>query len=238
MELWSAFIIGLFGSLHCIGMCGPIVLALPYNNFSGKSQYLLGRLFYNSGRIASYMSIGFVLGLLGNGITMFVLQRSLSIILGVIILTWVMLSFFLKNKLTGLNVFNSYSAIIKTYFGKFMGKGTKASLLILGILNGCLPCGLVYIAFAGAISTANPVKSALFMAAFGLGTLPLMFLASISTHLISLDLRRKFNKLIPVFTLMLSLILILRGMNLGIPYISPKMENSKSHVLKTDCCSE
>jgi sulfite exporter TauE/SafE len=238
MELWSAFIIGLFGSLHCIGMCGPIALALPYNNFSGKRQYLLGRFFYNSGRIASYMSIGFVLGLLGNGITMFILQRSLSIILGAIILTWAILSLILKNKLTGLHLFNSYSAMLRTLFGKYLNKGTKISLLVLGILNGFLPCGLVYIAFAGAVSMASPVKSALFMAAFGLGTLPLMFLASISASLISLEIRRKFNRMIPVFTLLLSLILILRGMNLGIPYISPKMENSKSHIIKTDCCSE
>ncbi|MGE5680745.1 MAG: sulfite exporter TauE/SafE family protein, partial [Bacillota bacterium] len=229
-------IIGLFGSLHCIGMCGPIVLALPESS-AERSRFIAGRLLYNSGRILSYAFIGLILGLFGSGFAMFGFQQDLSIALGVLILISVVFTYGIRNSRFNFHFSNVYTSKLKSLFSRYLTKKSGSSLFILGILNGFLPCGLVYVAIAGAISTASSIKAALFMASFGLGTLPLMFAVSLFGNFLNINIRRKLNRLIPVFACILALILILRGMNLGIPYISPKLA-SASHVMKADCCND
>ena len=92
---------------------------------------------------------------------------------------------------------------IKDIFNRSLKKGTPSSLFIIGILNGFLPCGLVYIAIAGAIAMGDVFLAALYMFLFGLGTSPAMFGMSLVGNFFNLELRRKFSRLIPVFGVIL-----------------------------------
>jgi len=232
MEVWTGFILGFFGSLHCIGMCGPIVLALPS---SGKGfSFVYGRVLYNLGRVVTYALLGLVFGLLGSKIYMFGLQQVASIALGAVIILWIAIPAVLKNKIRSVSGFNLFTARLKSLFMPLFKKRSNVSMILIGILNGFLPCGFVYMAIAGAmaISTAGPVSGMLFMSLFGLGTIPAMLGTSIAGNYINIGFKRKFAKLVPVFAVLLAVIFVLRGLNLGIPYISPKykMKNQTSYM--------
>jgi sulfite exporter TauE/SafE len=224
MEIWSGFLVGFLGSLHCIGMCGPIVLALPTPTISNLS-FLTGRVLYNFGRVVTYGLLGLLFGLIGNRLQMFGLQQIVSIALGVIIILWVVIPAGLKNKLRNVSGFNIFTVKLKNAFMPLFKKRSNLSMFVIGILNGFLPCGFVYMAIAGAIavSSASPFNGMLFMVFFGLGTVPAMLGTSLAGNLISFNIKKKFAKIVPVFAIILAVIFVLRGMNLGIPYISPKL---------------
>ncbi len=224
MEVWGGFLFGLLGSLHCIGMCGPIALALPTSQVSNWSL-VNGRVLYNFGRVFTYAMLGLLFGLLGSRLNMYGLQQIVSIALGSIIILWVIIPSKLKNKIRSISGFNSFTAGLKNVFMPLFKKRTNLSMFFIGVLNGFLPCGFVYMAIAGAIavSSASPVNGMLFMALFGLGTVPAMLGTTIAGNLLSFNIKRKFAKIVPVFAVILAVIFILRGLNLGIPYISPKL---------------
>ncbi len=228
MEIWSGFLVGFLGSLHCIGMCGPIVLALPASSMSNLS-FLSGRILYNFGRVFTYALLGLLFGFLGTKLYMFGFQQIVSITIGVIIILWVVIPANLKNKIRNVSGFNVYTVKLKNLFMPMFKKRTNFSLFIIGILNGFLPCGFVYMAIAGAIavSSASPINGMLFMTFFGVGTVPAMLGTSIAGNLISFNVKKKFAKIVPVFAIILAVIFVLRGMNLGIPYISPKLGMQK-----------
>jgi hypothetical protein len=228
----GAFLIGLFGSLHCMGMCGPIVFALPISNGS-RVKFILGRLLYNLGRIITYSFLGAVFGLLGSRIYMFGLQQVTSIILGILILIVVLTPAKQKSKFMEIGIIKSINNKLKLTFSKYLKSDSLIALLIIGLLNGFLPCGLVYVAIAGAIGMGNLKDGVIFMMLFGFGTFPLLFAVSFLTSMISTNSRMKIKKLIPILSVLLALIFILRGMNLGIKYVSPKlkMQSQKSSLL-------
>lgn len=233
-EILSAFAIGLFGSLHCIGMCGPIAIALPVPNTSNIS-FVAGRLLYNIGRVITYSFLGAIFGLLGSRFVIAGFQQGISITLGVIILIVVLLPSKYKVKVTQHPLILKLSAPLKESIGTLFKKGTFSSMFLIGILNGFLPCGLVYVALAGAIASGDAISGAAVMVLFGLGTVPAMFAATIFGKFINIGLRRKLNKLIPVFAIVLALIFILRGMALGIPYLSPKISAQVVNESNLDC---
>ncbi|WP_158561178.1 sulfite exporter TauE/SafE family protein [Emticicia sp. C21] len=171
--LYSALILGLAGSLHCMGMCGPISMLLPGDK-SKRGRYIVGRLIYNLGRIVTYSILGLLIGLLGEQIVLFTSQKVLFIIVGTLIL----LAFVLpKSWLKSLDVLPYASRLnnfIKSSLSVFYKKHTLFAQLVFGILNGILPCGLVYAALSGAFLMSEVWESALFMILFGLGTLPMM----------------------------------------------------------------
>lgn len=229
MEVWTGFLVGLFGSVHCVGMCGPIVLALPV---VGENQFkiIIGRVLYNLGRVVTYSIMGAVIGLFGNRLMLFGIQQNLSIILGVAILLYVLTPRKLKTKISNLRFYISIVTFIKSKFVRLTSKRNNSSLFTIGLLNGLLPCGFVYVGIAGALSTGTVLNGALYMALFGLGTFPIMFTASVLGKSINLNLRKRINKLIPALTVILAVLFILRGLNLGIPYLSPKfMTQSTMH---------
>jgi len=233
MVTYLALTIGFIGSLHCIAMCGPIAFALPSVGKSLPSK-LLSRLIYNSGRILTYGVLGLLFGLVGQGIKLAGFQQWLSIGVGIAILLLLVadISFIKK-----LNMFSPlYKAIsyAKGTIIRLFSVHSYSSLFLIGLLNGLLPCGLVYIALTTSIATANAFQGALFMVVFGMGTLPLMFLAAFSGSLLNQNITRKFSRTIPVMMLVVSLMLIVRGMNLGIPYLSPKTDVAKNNFSK--CC--
>lgn len=222
MEILSAFIIGLVGSLHCVGMCGPIAIAFPVTQ-QNKFLFFLGRVIYNVGRIVSYSAMGAFFGFIGSKITLFGFQQTLSIVIGILLLLYVIIPKRFLHLFPRINLLDRLNKKIKNSFSILWNKGSLNSMLLIGILNGFLPCGLVYVAIAGAAATGSFINGTLFMILFGLGTLPLMTVVALLGKFINLQLRRKLTKIIPVFIALLAVIFILRGMNLGIKYISPKL---------------
>ncbi len=216
----SGLLIGLLGSLHCLGMCGPITFMLPVEGAS-KVRFVLGRFLYNFGRIVTYMLFGIVFGLFGSGIQVFGFQQGFSVFLGVVLLISVLLPSRYRIRFTSLPPVAAVVNKVKTGIGAMMKRNTLPSLYLLGILNGFLPCGLVYIAVTAAASAGNAIEGMLLMFFFGVGTLPVMLTASLFTSFVSLKARLRIRKLIPVFVVVMAILFILRGMNLNIPYISP-----------------
>jgi hypothetical protein len=237
MFLWTAFIVGLVGSAHCAGMCGPIALALPLKSDSWFTR-VSGGLIYNIGRILTYMLLGAIFGLLGKGLHMAGFQLWASVVIGIIMVAFVVVPLIFKSLPSLNNVFESYSARLLNGFRNMFRNGGTLSLFGIGLLNGILPCGLVYVAVAGAINTGDVVSAMLYMALFGAGTIPVMISVSLAGTMISLKLRVFVNKLSPYVIVVLGILFILRGLSLGIPYVSPKAEALTPVIEKAHkCCN-
>jgi len=218
--LYTALVLGLLGSFHCLGMCGPIAFVLPLNR-DNKIKAFLQTFLYHLGRIISYALIGLLFGLLGKGLYLSGLQQNLSIVIGVLMILVVMVpaSFFNKFNLTK----PLYFAVgkVKSNLGIYLKKSSLKAFFVIGFLNGFLPCGLVYMALFAAISTGSSINGALYMALFGLGTVPMMTAALLFGNFIKLSIRNKIQKAIPIFVVIIGLLFILRGLGLGIKYLSP-----------------
>ena len=236
MFLLAAISFGFLGSFHCISMCGPIALTIPVKRTSTFS-IISGTLFYNFGRILTYGSMGFLFGLFGRGFALAGWQGILSVILGVIILIFLFLPSFSIIPIK-LGPYMRQLEKIKANMRKLFGVHTMRSLLFIGLLNGLLPCGLVYLGIAGSLATGDPFKGALFMVAFGLGTLPAMVTITMVRDYISIKFRERVSKVIPVFVGTMAVLLILRGLNLGIPYISPAIKTSTTEICHHECCNK
>lgn len=221
MDVWTGFAVGLLGSLHCVGMCGPIALALPVFSET-QFKILMGRILYNLGRVVTYTVMGALFGLLGSRLVLFGLQQNLSIVLGAGILLYVLIPRKIKTRVSEFGFYKTIVAFLKTNFSQLISERSNSSLFTIGLLNGLLPCGFVYVGIAGAISTGEWLNGAAYMALFGLGTFPIMFATAVLGKVINFNLRRRINKLTPVLSVVLALLFILRGLNLGIPYFSPK----------------
>jgi uncharacterized protein len=220
MDLWTALVLGLVGSLHCAGMCGPLALALPMAG--GGVRFVLGRLAYNSGRIITYCFLGLLFGLIGRSLWLAGIQRWVSMALGIILLS----GLFASRRLALWRPVTALVERLKRGMSTLLRQRSLMSLGVLGLLNGLLPCGLVYVACAGATATGGVLSSVGFMAAFGLGTVPMMLAISLSGRLVPGPLRLSLRKAIPVAVFLLASLLILRGMSLGIPYVSPDMSGT------------
>lgn len=220
----TAFLMGLLGSFHCIGMCGPIALSLPLKD--NPTQKVFGALFYNSGRIVTYSAFGFIFGIIGKSFVMFGFQQWLSISLGVLILIFIFLPPKFSNA-AGKNFIAVFFGKVRSSIGILFQRKNYNSLFSIGLLNGLLPCGLVYMAAAFAVAQGGISNSVLFMAFFGLGTLPMMWTIAFFGNYVSIGIRQKIRKAYPYITVVLACLLILRGMGLNIPYISPGMDTGK-----------
>jgi hypothetical protein len=243
MELVIAAIsLGLLGSLHCIGMCGPIALALPVHHYSPLKKYI-GILVYNLGRATTYSLLGLLFGLVGQSFYLGGLQQSLSITLGAVILLAIIISYSPINSLIKFNFLNGLINSLKNNLGKLFNKKGIRFLFLIGLLNGLLPCGFVYIAIAGAIATGNFINGALFMFLFGLGTVPAMLAITAFGQFINIRYRNAIHKSVPYLVSIMAVLLIVRGLNLGIPMLSPQYKNeivSVNHTPKKQtiikCC--
>jgi hypothetical protein len=229
---FAALTLGMMGSFHCIGMCGPLAFSLPLSNSSDFAKFA-GTFLYNSGRIVTYSALGLLFGLAGQSFSLFGFQQGLSIAVGLTILFFVFAPKKWFVNTGNSNVFATYSYKVRSMLGKLFLKKTYRSLFAIGLLNGLLPCGLIYMAIAGAIASANPFTSAFFMASFGLGTLPVMWSVSFFGNYIGIGLRQKIRRAYPVLMVLMACLLIIRGMGLGIPYVSPAINNNTREV--QDC---
>jgi len=233
MEFISGFIIGIVGSLHCAGMCGPLALALPVPQ-GGRAQFVAGRLLYNAGRVVTYALLGAVAGLVGRRLFMAGAQQTVSIVLGVVLLVVALAPAVLKRLRIGSTLLARISDPVQRMIGALLQRSSLLALFLLGLVNGVLPCGLVYMALAAAITTGGVLQGVLFMTGFGAGTVPMMFLIALAGKQIQGGLRKRLTALMPVFTAVIAVLIILRGMNLGIPYVSPKVmdEPAQQHHME------
>jgi sulfite exporter TauE/SafE len=209
MELWTGFTLGLLGSFHCIGMCGPIALSIPGQN-SSKAAMLFRGIFYNSGRIFTYAILGFGLGILGMGATIAGYQNLLSIILGALIVIFAIAP---KIKFPGAisKIYQDFQSMISSSIGSLFKKRTLSSSFLIGLLNGFLPCGFVVTALAVALVTDTALHSSIYMALFGLGTLPIMLFMNMAPGFITPRMRSKLRPFSTYFAIIIGLLLIWRG---------------------------
>lgn len=219
--LLSAALLGLLGSLHCVGMCGPIAFMLPVDRQSETKKFFQVFL-YHLGRLLAYGIIGLLFGLLGKGLYVFGMQQKLSISIGVLMIAIVFIPARIFNRYKLSKPFYKLVSKVKNRLGQELGKKSSDTFLTIGFLNGFLPCGLVYMALFGAIAMGNAVEGSLYMILFGLGTVPLMTTAIYFSGLLKGVARRKVQKLIPVFVVLVGVLFIVRGLGLGIPYVSPE----------------
>ncbi|MDX1640408.1 MAG: sulfite exporter TauE/SafE family protein [Balneolaceae bacterium] len=209
MELWTGFTLGLLGSFHCIGMCGPIALAIPGHNSSAGASFLRGTL-YNSGRIITYALIGSVFGILGMGATITGYQHILSITLGVLIIIFALFPHIrLPGKMN--EIYSGFTQKLTGYISGLYKNKSSFSAFFIGLLNGFLPCGFVVTALAAALITPSVFHSAAYMALFGLGTLPVMLMMNMAPRFITPRLRSKLRPFSTYFAIIIGLILIWRG---------------------------
>ncbi|NND76642.1 MAG: sulfite exporter TauE/SafE family protein [Flavobacteriales bacterium] len=227
----SAIIMGLVGNLHCIGMCGPIALAVPVKGGNKKNR-IASALLYNTGRILIYTLFGALFGLFGKGIQLAGIQQKTSIFIGSLIILALLFPILFKR----FNVLNSpiFSWVnkLKTAFQDQFKKQTYGSIFTIGLLNGFLPCGLVYMALAGSITAGTIGGGMSFMALFGIGTLPVMVALPYYSSLIKAPIKQKLRKLVPVFVFAFGVLFILRGANLNIPFISPQIQTENAQTIK------
>ncbi len=233
--MWtSALLLGLLGSLHCLGMCGPIAFMLPLDreNVLKKSAQLS---IYHLGRLLAYGSIGLAFGFLGKGLALFGFQQKLSIGIGILMILLVLFPGKLFQERRLLRPLHRILGRLRSALGETLGKKTPDAFLTLGFLNGFLPCGLVYMALLGALALAGPVQGGLYMLLFGLGTVPMMSLVAFSKGMIKPTVVQGFKKLIPIFVVLIGLLFILRGLGLGIPYVSPQEVRPEMVTTQVEC---
>ena len=218
--LYTAFVFGLISSFHCIGMCGPIAMMLPVdrNNQVKKVSQILT---YHVGRMTAYASIGLVFGLVGRGLYLAGMQQKLSIFIGVAMILVILIpeKVFARYNFSK-PVFVLISKVKSTLGKQFKNQSYK-SLFTIGLLNGFLPCGMVYVALFGAIAMQNESFGVLYMLLFGLGTVPMMSSVVYLQSFLTIPVRNKIQKAIPYVAVMMGILFILRGLGLGIPYVSP-----------------
>lgn len=228
MMFYAAFMIGLMGSLHCLGMCGPIAFALPVRT-SNTWIKLLKYIIYNAGRILTYTILGLIIGSIGKGFAIAGLQQIISIASGGLIIISVLLVHF-SFRTTGMNnLLYRVSSHVKSLFHMYLKKTGIFSLFMLGVVNGLLPCGMVYMAMLGALATGSYLSGAAFMALFGLGTVPMMLSISLMGNMMTVKLRSMFNKLIPVVGCVVGLLLILRGLDVEVPFLNQSDSCCQTH---------
>lgn len=231
--IYSALILGLISSLHCVGMCGPIAMMLPVDR-TNEAKRVMQIITYHLGRISSYSILGLFFGLLGRGLFLAGFQQKMSVLVGILMIVVVLVP---EKVFAQLNfskpVFRLISQV-KSSLGQQFKKKTYSAIFVIGLLNGFLPCGLVYVALFGAIAMQEVPMSIAYMALYGVGTVPMMSLVVYVSNVLTLPVRNKIQKIIPIMVVGVGVLFVLRGMGLDIPFISPS--NMSLFVQNTPHC--
>lgn len=228
--LIAGFTLGAAGSLHCVGMCGPLSLALPTHQMSGFRKFI-SLFLYQTGRIITYALLGLIFGIAGRRLYLSGFQQWFSIGLGIVVLTLALLYFLQKHSLHFSFVNRLYQPVQRLIGSLLRTANGPIGFLTLGMANGLLPCGMVYIAVATTLSFTTLPESVLFMSAFGAGTLPAMMGVAYAGRALSSVWRAHLRSAVPVFISLMGIVLILRGMNLGIPFISPLLPGAPEQAV-------
>jgi uncharacterized protein len=225
-----ALAMGLTGSLHCAGMCGPIVWVMPFQHLHGAKRWV-GVGLYHLGRISIYALGGFVLHSF-KSLFHPQWQQYVSIVMGAILLIGGVVSFIPSAKL---RFQLPWSNAVRNSFGKFISNPGLLTLLAAGLMNGLLPCGLEYMALSLSVSATTATDAILYMYAFGIGTLPVLLAITILKTKLRFTNVAIMKRMVPVLLLVFGIVFMVRGMNLGIPYLSPKVEMQQNEI-KASCC--
>jgi uncharacterized protein len=235
--MWEGFamalLLGLASSLHCVGMCGPLALALPKRSSGGRMAPLI----YHVGRIVTYTLGGLCFGLMGRGVYLAGWQQGLSIVLGVMILVvvivrWLPVAGGMRRLGRWRHSGRGYFGLLQRVVARFWEAPSLGAVGLLGMINGLLPCGMVYLAIAGALTRPGVGEAMGFMAFFGLGTLPLLLLLQYAGHGLGASFRLQLRRVLPFVTVVVAVLLILRGLDLGIPFVSPLLAKGPGHVVE------
>ncbi|MBN7817920.1 sulfite exporter TauE/SafE family protein [Algoriphagus pacificus] len=218
--IWTAFLLGFLGSFHCVGMCGPIALAVGGAN---KQRFLGNKVIYHIGRSLTYALLGLIVGSLGFSLALAGIQQGISIAMGVLILIMA-LSFKKSEKVSTIPVFSAFFCWIKRMLGQSLKSGRPSSYFLTGILNGLLPCGMVYMALVAAIGLQSPWLGAQYMFFFGIGTVPVLLMLMISGSILQFQKKLKLQSLIPYLGIVIGVLFIFRGLGLGIHGFSPELQ--------------
>lgn len=219
--IWTAFLLGFLGSFHCLGMCGPIALAISSQD---NNRFLTNKIIYNLGRTVTYSLLGLVVGAIGLSLQLAGIQQWFSIVMGAII---ILMAFFYKRSekwVSGVG-FSGLGRQVKKKLGKFLKMGGSKAFFAGGLINGLLPCGMVYIALLASLALQDPLTGGLYMFAFGIGTIPMMLVIMLSGKLFSLSVRKRFLRVMPYLAMFIGVLFILRGSGLGIHYVSPQLQH-------------
>ena len=226
----SGAALGIVSSFHCVGMCGPIAFSLPLQH-RNAIQRQVGLVLYNFGRISTYVILGALFGALGRTFYLGGWQQWFSIVLGVVVLLFGALPFFQSSSFK-MKWIDDFQHRVQNWIGYFLKQGGLTSMFFLGAANGLLPCGMVYVAITGALAAGTIEGGMLFMAGFGLGTFPAMIMIGSLGFFISMKARLFMRKGVPYFVAVMGIILILRGLNLNIPFISPLLQPLSEGVVQ------
>ena len=228
IEIWVVFTLGLVSSLHCMQMCGPIVLSYSValdqlKTGSGRSSGTLvsGHLAYNAGRILTYSALGAAAGLAGSTVGMIGrlagLASTLAIVGGILMLSagLVMFGAFPAVRNFGGNFFRVTSGFLRP-LGRLISSASVGSRFLLGLALGFLPCGLIYAALLRALATGSALWGAVTMAAFGAGTASALLAVGVFSSAIRSKLNRWGTQLAAVGVMVMGALLIVRGTMPGI----------------------
>lgn len=217
--IWTAFLLGFLGSFHCLGMCGPIALAISARD---NAPFLRNKIIYNLGRTLTYSILGAIIGMIGFSLALAGIQQWISIGMGVLIL---LMAFFYKRAervITQSGLFGAVSKL-KSSLSYFLKKGGSTAFFASGVLNGLLPCGMVYIALIASLALQNPLNGAIYMFFFGIGTIPMLIAVMVSGKILSIKIRTRLTNALPYLAMFIGILFIVRGLGLGIHYVSPKL---------------
>ena len=213
--LFSAFLLGFLGSLHCVGMCGPIALALPKAAHGWGAA--VGALLYNLGRILTYLLLGLIIGVFGRGLFLAGVQSWFSVLIGGLLILVALLSLNVESYIKRFPAVQVLQNWVSRSMAKLLSREGLSTHFLIGALNGLLPCGLVFVAIAGAVLSDSWIQSALYMGGFGAGTLPLMLGTALAGQFISLNWRQRLRRLSPILLGLFGLYFMARGINFHLP---------------------
>lgn len=229
--LWTAFLLGFLGSFHCLGMCGPIALAISAQD---KNRYLKNKLIYNLGRTVTYSVLGGSIGLLGFSLALAGIQQWISIAMGALI---IVMAFFYKRSERMVAQSGLFGVVgrLRQLLGKYLKRGGTSAFFATGLLNGFLPCGMVYLALIASLAMQSPIYGAAYMFFFGIGTIPMLLSVMVTQNMLGASVRNKLTKTLPYFAMFIGILFIVRGMGLGIHYLSPHLSNAEQRTEMIIC---
>lgn len=231
-EIVAGFLLGAAGSLHCAGMCGPIAAALP-GDHRMRLSYTLGRIAYLLGKLLTYMALGAIVGAGIGAITLSTYASTVSIVAGALMIVTAVLQIFWHVSLLPQQVVMRFTSPLRSKLQALLSSHRLVAFTGIGMLNGLLPCGLVMSALFGSAAQGSVWDAALFMAAFGLGTSPMVGAIALSGTMLSRRIK-SYHLVLPAMAIGIGALLIVRGMHLGIPMISPSKPVTERSAT---CCS-
>lgn len=214
-----AFFMGLFGSLHCVAMCGPLVLAFTTNHGHRAWRVLVHTILYQIGRVAMYGLLGLAIGAIGHVLDIKSWQQGITLATGFLLVTLGVAALFGRQAHAFVRLQQRFVTPLTRWVGYWLYR--PGGHLVVGMLNGLLPCGMVYMGLTAALSADSLQGSCLFMLSFGLGTWPAMVAVALIGSFAKARLKFNFAFWLPVISIVMGGWFLLRGANLDIPYLSP-----------------